>query len=198
MMDHDPKGLPIGEPSDKYDIELTRCIRHFPFVPYPPPDIPRIMHLLRIQLPDQQTCETLINIALAGIVPAIMSFTLEYVKDTIVPTALYGEGPRALHTIISLFSLLAIGTLLAVPGPGEAQVVGHYALLGTAAISASTPMVVSTVELIEGIYIRSILELMRQRQLEKASRSALAMAYKMCYDVSPVPSLEISTNLSNP
>jgi hypothetical protein len=197
-MDHDPKGLLIGEPSDKYDIELTRCIRHFPFVPSPPPDIPRIMHLLRIQLPDQQTCETLINTALAEIGPVLMSFTLEYIKDTIVPTALYGEGPRALHTITSLFSLLAIGTLLAVPEPAEAQVVGHYARLGSAAISASTPMAVSTVELIEGIYTRSFLELMRQGQLEEFSLSALAMAFKMCYDVSPVPSLEISTNVSNP
>jgi hypothetical protein len=185
-MDRDPKRLLIGTPSSEYDAELTRCLRHWPFIPSPPHDIPRITHLLRIRLPDQVTCETLIDIALAEIGITLIAFTPEYIEHTILPTALDGEGPRALHTLISLFSLLAIGALFAVPGPGETPEVDRYGYLSAAAIAASTPIISCTVELIEGVYARNILELMRQGHLEEVSRSALAMTCKMCYDVSPV------------
>jgi hypothetical protein len=183
-MERDPRRLLWGEPEPEYDIELTRCLRHFPFVPSPPLDIPRMIHLLRIQLPDKVTCETLIDIALAEMGVTLMAFTPEYVQHTILPAALYGEGFRALHTLISLFSLIAIGALFAVPGPGEAQEVYRYGVLSGAAITASAPIISRTVELIEGIYIRNIFELMRQGQLEEPARSALALAYRMCYDVS--------------
>jgi hypothetical protein len=123
-----------------------------------------------------------------------MAFTPEYVENTIIPTALYGEGPRALHTLVSLYSLLAIGTLLAVPGPGEDPEAYRYGRLSAAAIGASTPVVVSTVELIEGMYVRNVFELMRQGQLEEPARSSLALTYKMCYDVSYVSFLAKSMN----
>jgi hypothetical protein len=185
MTERDPKRVLIGEPSPKYDAELTRCLRHHPFVLSPPPDIPHIISLLRNELPDRVTCETLIDIALAGIGPNfLMALTPEYIEGTIIPTAFYGEGSRALHTLITLFALLAAGALLAVPGPGEAPEVYHYGRLSGAAIGASTQMVVATVELIEGIFVRNVLELMRQGYMEEVSRSVLAMAYRMCYDVS--------------
>jgi hypothetical protein len=185
MIDRDPK-LPLGIYYPEYDPEMIRYIRHFPFVPFPPPDIPRMIHILRSRLPDRVTCETLIDIALAEIGPTIMAFTPDYIENTIVPTALCGDGLRALHTLTSLYSLLAIGALLAVPGPGETTEVDYYGLLSGAAIAASTPTVVSSVELIESMYVRNVLEFMRQGQLEETSRSATAMAFKMCYDVSVV------------
>jgi hypothetical protein len=183
MMDRDPKRLLMGEPSSNIDVELTRCLRQWPFVPSPPPDIPHIIHLLRLQLPDMMTCETLIDIALTELDLMLLAFTPEYVENTIVPTALYGEGSRALHTLITLFSLLGIGALLAVPGPGETPEAYLYARLSGAAASASTPIAVSTIELIEGLYVRNMFEFMRQGQLEESARSSLAMACKMCYDV---------------
>jgi hypothetical protein len=170
--------------SSEFDAEVTRGLRHWPFVPSPPIDIPCLMHTLRIQLPDRMTCDTLIDIALTEIGLTLMAFTPEYVENTIIPTALYGEGPRALHTIISLYVLLGIGAILAVPGPGEPPEVSRYAELSGAAISSSAPAAVSTVELIEGMYARGVLEYLRQGHMEEISRSAHAMACKMCYDVS--------------
>jgi hypothetical protein len=179
-----PKHPLIGAPSSKYNLELTRCIRQWPFASFPPLDIPRIIHLLRMELPDRVTRDTLIEIALAEADITLMAFTPEYVESTIIPTALYGEGPRVLHAFASLYALLAIGALLAVPGPGETREVSHYAELSGSSIAASAPAIVSTVELIEGLYARTVLEFMRQGQLEEVARSTIAMACKMSYDVS--------------
>jgi hypothetical protein len=184
MMDRDKERALFGEPSPKSDAELTRGFRHWPFTPSPPIDIPHLMHILRIQLPDQMICETLIDIALTEVGVTLMAFTPEYVENTIVPTALCGKGPRALHNIISLYALLGIGAILAVPGPGEIPEVSLYADLSGTAIFASAPAAVSTIELIEGMYARGVLEYLRQGRHEEITRSTHAMACKMCYDVS--------------
>jgi hypothetical protein len=133
------------------------------------------------------TCETLIDIALAEVGVSLMAFTPEYVESTIVPNAFLAEGTRALHALVSLFALIAIGALLTVPGPGEVSEVNHYGRLAAVAVGASTPAAVNTVELIQGIYVLNILEFMRQGTMEEVSRSAIAMACKMCYNVGVIP-----------
>jgi hypothetical protein len=184
MMDHDPNRLLVGAPLPEYDAELTRRIRHGFIIPTPSSNIPRIIDLLRIQLPDRVACETLIDIALAEVGASLLAFTPEYIDSTILPLALHGEGPRALHTLISLFALLAIGALLTVPGPGEAPEAYRYARLSGSEVGASIPAAVNTVELIEGMYARAQFEFMRQGYMEEVGRNVFAMACKMCYDVS--------------
>jgi hypothetical protein len=179
-------GQPIlyGEQHPDYDIELTRCIRHFPFEPFPPPDHEYVLRHLRTYVPSREICDSLLDIVYGECGDALFSaFTPEYVEHSLIPAALYGEGRRGLHTLGTFFALLGIGCLFAVPGPGEVPEVRHFGRLSAAAMGAAGVLTHPALELIESLFARAMLELFRQTILEQAARSSLTLAYQMCYDV---------------
>jgi hypothetical protein len=159
-------------------------LRHLPFAPFPPPDIPFILSLLREHLPDAAARKILLGIADNEVGHILIGFRPDYVERTIVWNALYGKGPIALHALASLFALLGIGLLFTSPGPEERKEVYLFGRLSSAAIAAAGPLATATVELIEAMYARVQLEFMRQGQLEEPARSILAVACIMCYSVS--------------
>jgi hypothetical protein len=112
------------------------------------------------------------------------AFTREYVQDTVIPRALHGEGPRALAALATLFSLMSIGALFMIPGPGEAPQVNHYARIGTIAIGDIGVLSTGFIEVIEATYARAYLELLRQGPWEESARASLALACHRCFIVS--------------
>jgi hypothetical protein len=139
---------------------------------------------LRVHLPDPAIREQFLHIFHGEIGDAVMvAFTREYVQQTVIPHALYGEGRLAVAALSTLFALMAIGALFMVPGPGETPEVGHYGRLSTVAScslgSFSTPFL----EAIECAYARCFLELLRQGPLEEPSRAAFAIGCQRCYMV---------------
>jgi hypothetical protein len=109
--------------------------------------------------------------------------------QSLIPAALFGEGRSGLYALGSFFALLAVGCLFAVPGPGEAPEVKHFALLSAGALGAGCMLAHPTLELIEGLYVRAILELFRQTAQEETARSTFTLACEMCYDVSRASSI---------
>jgi hypothetical protein len=154
-------------------------------VPVPAPNYQHILSHLRCYIPSREIFDPLLDIVYGecGIVP-FNAFSPDYVEQSVIPAALYGEGRRGLYALATFFALLGVGCLFAVPGPGEAPEVGLFGRLGGGAIGVSGVLAHPALELIESLYTRSVLELFRQNTREEHARSILAMACQMCYDVS--------------
>jgi hypothetical protein len=114
----------------------------------------------------------------------MVAFTREYVQDTVIPRALQGEGPRSLAALATLFAIMAIGALFAVPGPGEAVQVNHYARISSIAIGSLGPLSTAFIEVVEATYARGFLELLRQGPWDEPARTSFALTCHRCYIVS--------------
>jgi hypothetical protein len=165
------------------DPDLLRVLRQVPFPPIVPLSDPE--HRLRIYLPDPEIRDQLLYVFHGEVGDSAMSaFTREYVQGTVIPRALQGEGPRALAALATLFSIMAIGTLFMIPGPGEAPQVDHYAQISSIAIGNIGALSTAFIEVIEATYARAFLELLRQGPWEEAARASLALACHRCFVVS--------------
>jgi hypothetical protein len=165
----------VGAHVPSIDPDLTRVMRQMPFTPVPLLDDP--VNRIRAYMPDPATRDQLLHVFHTEIGDSIMfAFTREYVQGTVIPRTLHGEGCLALFALSTLFSLMAIGALFVVPGPGEAFEVNHYGQMGTVAAGCLGSMTSLHVEAIEATYARVFLELLRQGPLEEPARSSLATA----------------------
>jgi hypothetical protein len=102
----------------------------------------------------------------------------------VIPRALRGEGPRSLAALSTLFSMMAIGALFAVPGPGEAVQVNHYGRISSIAVGNIGPLSTALIEVIEATFARAYLELLRQGPWEEPARTSLALTCHRCFIVS--------------
>jgi hypothetical protein len=148
------------------------------------PALESVERRLRVHLPDPASREELLRIFHGEIGDAVMfAFTREYVQQTVVPRALYGEGRFAIAALSTLFALMGIGALFMVPGPGEAPQVGHYSNISVAAFGALGCFTTPFLESIECAYARCFLELLRQGSSDELNRSAFAICCQRCYMV---------------
>jgi hypothetical protein len=139
-------------------------------------------------MPDPATRDQLLHVFHSEIGDTVMfAFTREYVQGTIIPRAIHGEGRLALSALSTLFSLMAIGALFVVPGPGEAFEVNHYGQMGTVAAGCLGSMTSVHVEAVEATYARVFLELLRQGPLEETARTSLASVCHRSLIVSASP-----------
>jgi hypothetical protein len=165
------------------DPDLLRVLRQVPFPPVVP--LSDHEHRLRVYLPDPEIRDHLLHLFHGEIGDSMMTaFTREYVRDTVIPRALQGEGPRSLAALSTLFSMMAIGALFAVPGPGEAVQVNHYARLGSLAVGGIGSLSSALIEVVEATFARAYLELLRQGPWEEPARTALALTCHRCFIVS--------------
>jgi hypothetical protein len=171
----------FGEQHPAYDIELTRCIRHFPFDPVPPVDYEHVLKSLRTYVPGSEIYDPLLDIVYSECGPTLFS--------ALTPD---------LHTLGCFFALLSLGCLFAVPGPGETPEVRHFARLSAAAIGAASVLSYPSLDLIECLYARALLELFRQTMMEEVARSLLKMACQMCYDVSTTFFIAVTAMIPTP
>jgi hypothetical protein len=168
------------------DPDLTRIIRHIPFTPVPLLDNP--VNRIRAYVPGPATRDQLLHVFHTEIGETVMfAFTREYIQGIVIPRALYSEGRLALSALSTLFSLMAIGALFVVPGPGEAFEVNHYGQMGTVAAGCLGSMTSLYVEAIEATYARVFLELLRQGPLEETARTSLASVCHRSLIVSAPP-----------
>jgi hypothetical protein len=165
------------------DPDLLRILRQVPFPPIVPLSDPE--HRIRNYLPDPEIRDQLLYLFHGEIGDSVMTaFTREYVQDTVIPRALRGEGPRSLAALGTLFSLMAIGALFAVPGPGEAVQVNHYARISSIAVGCVGPLSTALIDVIEATFARACLELFRQGPWEEPARTSLALTCHRCFIVS--------------
>jgi hypothetical protein len=119
-----------------------------------------------------------------GHTSAVSAFSDQYIRSTVIPNAKAPMGGLVASVgLASLFSLLAMSSLFAIEG-GEAAEVARYADFSIAALIASGPLTSPSLELIEALYLRAMLEFLRQGELEEPARVALALAAQMCLAVS--------------
>jgi hypothetical protein len=167
------------------DIELTRCLRHCPFTPVPPPDIQYILKVLRTHIPSCEMYDSLLDIVHGECGTLyLIAFTPEYVNRFLIPAARYAKGLHGLYALCSFFALLGIGCLFAIPGNEAIPVARRYGRLSSIALSAIGILDSPALELIEALHARAILELFHQSTLEETARSGHSLACQMCYDVS--------------
>jgi hypothetical protein len=165
------------------DPELFRAYRQIPFPLLQPLDNPE--RRLRVYLPDPTIRDQLLHIFHNEVGdPAMPAFTREYLQHTVIPRALHGEGVLSLAALGSLFSLLAVGALFRIPGPGEAPQVDHYARISAVALGAIGTLSKPYIEIIEATYARGYLELMRQGPWDENGRTSFALACHRCLIVS--------------
>jgi hypothetical protein len=175
--------FPLALPQFTTHPELARAIRHLPFVPYPPLELD-IVSLLRGRLPSTQIRDELLSVFDKSVrfffLPA---FTRDYVQEQLIPKAIRGSGETALLALISLFGLLAIGALFAMDGPHEAPEVAYYGRTCAEGVAALGPLGSPSIELIEGMYARAMLEFFRQGPVEEPTRCLFAIQVHMCISV---------------
>jgi hypothetical protein len=168
------------------DPDLTRIIRQIPFTPVPLLDDP--VNRIRDYMPDPATRDQLLHVFHCEIGDTVMfAFTREYVQGTVITRALHDEGRLALSALSILFSLMAIGALFVVPGPGEAFEVNHYGQMGTVAAGCLGSMTSVHIEAVEATYARVFLEWLRQGPLEETARSSFASTCQKSMIVSGLP-----------
>jgi hypothetical protein len=185
-----------GERHLDYDIELTRCIRHFPFEPVPAPNLNNVLRHLRSYIPSRDIYDPLLDIVYGECGSSFfIAFTPDYVEQSLIPATLYAEGRRGLHALASFFTLLGVGCLFAVPGSEETPEVKHFAELSGAAIAAAGVLAYPALELVEALYVRALLEMFRQTTMEEKARSTLILACQMCYDVSAIFLIDIADTI---
>lgn len=178
-----PANIPVGSLLSGIHPELARGIRNYPFMPVSPLQVDAI-GIFRGHLPPTEVLDALLTVFYASVGNSLLpAFSAEYVRDTLLPNALHAEGLPALAAFTSLFALLGIGALFAVEGPNEEPEVARYGRLSASAMGASAVLASPSIELVEGLYARSMLELLRQGQLEEPARFTLAMATHMCLAV---------------
>lgn len=178
-----PAVIPMGTISSAIHPELARGIRNYPFIPIPPLQVDAV-RIFREHLPSTEVSDALLLVFHASVGNSVLpAFTTDYVRNTLFPTALEATGLPALAAFTSLFAILGIGALFAVEGPNEEPEVARYGRLSASAMGASAVLASPSIELVEGLYARSMLELLRQGQLEEPARFTLAMATHMCLAV---------------
>jgi hypothetical protein len=155
-----------------------------PFAPSPSLRIDAVA-VIRKELPSGHIMDALLNTFHNAVEDVLLpAFSRKYVQSNLIPIALSGKGHSALVALTSLFAILAIGALFAVDGPGEAREVARFGTLSTSAMGASGMLSSPSLELVEGVFARSILELFRQGSLEEPARYTFAIAAQMCLAVS--------------
>jgi hypothetical protein len=173
----------IRDPLPGIDPELARVVRYTPFPPFPA--IESAERRLRVHLPDPAMREQFLHIFHGEIGDAVLpAFTREYVQQTVIPRALYGEGRLAVAALSTLFALMSIGALFMVPGPGEAPEVGQYERLSFMASCALGSFSTPFLEAIECDHARCYLDLLRQGTLEESRRAAIAVSCQQSFIVS--------------
>jgi hypothetical protein len=174
----------VAFPTDEEPFAtVARAVRHYPFAPSPPFSTD-VLPLLRGSIPTEQVCQALLEVFHDSIGSSLLpAFTTQYIKSTLMPNALHSDGVLGLATLSTLYALLAIGGLFAVEGPGEAPEVARFAWLSSSAFCPIGILTSPSLELIEGIYTRGMLELLRQGPKEEIARFSLAMAGQMCLAV---------------
>jgi hypothetical protein len=154
-----------------------------PFPPSHPTENPE--RRLRIYLPDPIIRNQFLDTFYSELgVCTLVAFTREYVQDVVIPRALQGEGIRSLAALATLFSLMGIGALFIMPGPGESPYVDHYARLASIAIGIIGPLSTPYIEVIEATYSRGYLELLRQGPWDEPARTSFALTCHRCLIVS--------------
>jgi hypothetical protein len=114
----------------------------------------------------------------------VSAFSDHYIRSTVIPNAKAPMGGLVASVgLASRFSLLAMSSLFAVEG-AEAAEVARYADFSAAALIASGILTSPSLELIEALYLRALLEFLRQGELEETARVTLALAAQMCLAVS--------------
>lgn len=168
-----------------------------PFAPSPPLRIDAVA-VIRKELPSEHIMNALLNTFHNAVEDVLLpAFSRQYVQANLIPAAFSGEGHLALAALTSLFAILAIGALFAVDGPGEAAEVARFGTLSTSAMAASGVLSSPSLELVEGVFARSMLELFRQGQLEESARHTFAIAAQMCLAVSVHRFLMLKAPLKN-
>jgi hypothetical protein len=163
---------------------LAGGIRHWPFIPYPPIQMDLVSHL-RHHLPPDHIRNGLIDVFWSSVGPSVLgAFDPQYLHGTLIPKALQESGRTALVALCALFALMGIGALFAVDGPGEAPEVGRFGRLCAGGLTGVGTFGSPSVEIVEAMYARVMLELFRQAQLEEPTRSLFAVAASMSLVVS--------------
>lgn len=158
--------------------------RLFPFGPMTSIS-PTTIATLQGQIPSDEIMDALL-IAFRDFVggTGIMSaFTAQYTQDFLIPNARSQPcGILGLKCLAILYALLAAGSLFAMDG-SEPPEVTHYADLSSAALIATGVFKSPSIEVVEALYLRAMLEFFRQGPLEEPARVALALAAQMCLQV---------------
>jgi hypothetical protein len=150
------------EGSSGNDVKLAQSIRHFPFEPVPTLDHEYVLMHLRAHIPNKETYDPLLDIVYNECGGTFFSaFTPDYVEQSLIPAALYEKGRHGLDCLGCFFALLTVGCLFAVSGPGETPEVRHFGRLSVVAMGAVGVLAYPSLELIEALYARAILELFR-------------------------------------
>jgi hypothetical protein len=111
------------------------------------------------------------------------AFTVGYVQGTVIPRALHGRDNTTLLALSTLFALMGIGALFAMEGPTEAEEVAYYGHAAAEGIAAMGVLAAPSLEMIQAIHARSLLEFFRQGSQEEPTRCLLAIAALMCWSV---------------
>jgi hypothetical protein len=159
-------------------------LRLFPFEPLasiPPATIAA----LQGQIPSNEIMDALLNAFrdFVGGTGIMSAFTAQYTQEFLIPNARSQPcGLLSLKCLATLYALLATGSLFVMDG-SEPPEVTHYADLSSAALTATGVLKSPSIELVEALYLRAMLEFFRQGNLEELARVSLALAAQMCLQV---------------
>jgi hypothetical protein len=160
-------------------------LRRWPFEPAIP--IPsQTITALQQRIPTDDVLNALLSVFLQsfGSTGLVAAFSEAYIRNVVIANARAPSGgPLAIAALSTLFSVLAIGSLFAIDHD-EAPEVAYYADLGSAASVAMSILTSPSVEAIEALWLRVILEFLRQGQMEERARVAMAIVAQICLAVS--------------
>jgi hypothetical protein len=169
----------------RLESDLLRCIRQFPF-PLGGPPISSTLAQLRLYLPSHLDARKLVQVFFTQFGSLFYGISQPHVQDVLLPVA---HNPISTtntdaHKLGLLFVIFAIASLVHTPLVERLAVTSHYAQLSLAALGALSIFEQPSLETVQAVYLRSILEFLLQNGAEETARAYLSFACQLCYIVS--------------
>jgi hypothetical protein len=110
----------------------------------------------------------------------------QHIWDVLLPAAYAPVSPADAdaHKLGLLFAVFAVASLVCISVAERLAVTSYYAQLSLAALGAVSIFEHPSLEAVQAVYLRSILELMLQNGTEETGRAYMSFACQLCYIVS--------------
>jgi hypothetical protein len=169
----------------RLESDLLRCVRQFPF-PLGGPPVSATLAQLRLYLPSSLDARELVQIFFTQFGSLFYGISQPHVQDVLLPVAYtpVSTAETDAHKLGLLFVIFAIASLMHTPVAERLAVTSHYAQLSLAALGALSIFEKPSLETVQAVYLRSILEFLVQNGAEETARTYLSFACQLCYIVS--------------